>query len=43
MTLKMIAGLLSPLAEDTMFFDGEGSKLSMRIPKLITMSYLITR
>lgn len=26
MTLKMIAGLLSPLAEDTMFFDGEGGR-----------------
>ena len=27
MTLKMIAGLLSPLAEDTMFFDGEGVEI----------------
>lgn len=24
MTLKMISGLLSPLAQDLMFFDGEG-------------------
>lgn len=27
MTLKIIAGLLSPLAEDTMFFDGEGVEI----------------
>ena len=27
MTLKMIAGLLSPLAEDTMFFDGDGVEI----------------
>lgn len=27
MTLNMIAWLLSPLAEDTMFFDGEGVEI----------------
>lgn len=41
MTLDMVAWLLSPLAEDTMFFDGRDSKLSIRIPKLITMNYLM--